>query len=121
MFHKISEEEYLNLLTFTKGIYDAAMRSDAIKTPYICNRISQNANYRHSTIISICKKYHNHFNNKPMELLFKINLLINENERFAHAFYIYCYNYLKARDINRINSIFLTRDTEKNDKMEYAI
>lgn len=116
MFHKINEEKYLNIISYTKEIYDNLIEHNMIKSSYSSSCINNYEASKRDKIIKVYKNNKGQFNDTGERILFQLNLIITENNRFANSFYEYCQSYLRTDDINRINMYFFTREIKRTTK-----
>lgn len=122
MFHRINEEKYLNLLTYTKGVYDKIIERDTIRTSHLRSYVKNNYNpVIRDEITATYENCKGQLNSKEEKILFQINLVITENNRFANCFYEYCQAYLRTEDINHIKICFFLRDKTRTTKWNMLI
>lgn len=105
MFNAINEEQYLNIIDFSKTIYrkDVIKNSDVL-SPYF------DYDLKKIRIDYAYQKNKNIFDSNDEKNLFKLNLLFINNELFSSIFLECCIRFLGESDIKKIKLLFILRN-----------
>ena len=104
MFHTVDEKRYLEVVDFTKEIY----QKEVIKSSDIANHYYKN-DFQPQRANTAFNRHKDHFYSDEEQYLFRLNLMINNNELFAGLLLEHCDRYLQEHDIIRIKRLFKLR------------
>jgi len=118
VFKTLSEEQYLETVNFSKKVYrEEVIRNNDVTAPSFTLQLKRGrAEYAFN-------KKQNMLATNEEKTIFKLNLVINNNELFSHCFLDCCSKYFNEQDIKKIIVLFGLRKTiladQWNDLINY--
>lgn len=112
----ISEEQYLEIIALTHGIYTKeVIKGSNVTAPYF------DLGLQRQRIKEVKDRHRNDFKSKPEAILFELNLLIPNNELFANLLLASCSKFLNLTDISQVKDSFARRGISMTEQWEELI
>lgn len=114
MFDTLSEEQYINLVEYSKNIYQKEVMKNGEMGYKNFDLELQRLRIEHAF-----KKHKYEFDSDNQRIIFKLNMVISDNQAFLSTFLNACSIYLKQTKFKKIEFLFglrrsvLTPDWEK--------
>lgn len=116
MFSEVTEEQYLKVVEYADTIHKSEItRNVTVVSPYY------SLEHQRLRTEAAFNKNKNHFETKDEIILFKLNLLINNNDLFNEILLDNCSRILGETDLKKITRSFKLRSIVMTDEWEEII
>jgi hypothetical protein len=120
MLHIISEENYNEIVTFT-NLINTKKKDFSYDPSFSDQELNDRQLEYKNNVIVLYNEHQSKFVNKSEKIIFKLNLLIPENELFAASIERNCYRELSVEKMDKVPELFSFKDFIYKEKWNRII